>query len=90
MVGVVSDLSPSGAFIELDDPPQAGDSLRIEFELPPTRARLFCKVVHSRQVEVSGGFERPSGIGVEFQWVDRETADLIRSAVEERSARYAP
>jgi EAL domain-containing protein (putative c-di-GMP-specific phosphodiesterase class I) len=90
IVGVVSNLSASGAFIELDDPPSMGDSLRIEFELPPTRARLFCKVVHSRPAEVDGGFEKPAGIGVEFQWIDRETADLVRSAVEERSARYVP
>jgi diguanylate cyclase (GGDEF)-like protein len=90
IVGVVSNLSATGAFIELDNPPPMGDSLRVEFELPPTRARLFCKVVHSRPAESSGGFERPAGIGVEFQWIDRATADLIRSAVEERTARYAP
>jgi len=90
IVGVVSNLSATGAFIELDDPPPMGDSLRIEFELPPTRARLFCKVVHSRPAEVTGGFEQPAGVGVEFQWVDRETADLIRSAVEERAARCVP
>jgi diguanylate cyclase (GGDEF)-like protein len=86
IVGVISNLSATGAFIELEDPPPLGDSLRIEFELPPARARVFCKVVH---LQTADG-QRNAGIGVAFQWLDAATAEAIRSAVEERAARYLP
>jgi hypothetical protein len=89
IVGVVSNLSASGAFIELEDPPPLEDTLRIEFELPPARARIFCRVLHQR-INGRDGETRPSGIGVAFQWLDAATADMLRAAVEERAARYLP
>jgi PilZ domain len=90
IVGVVSNLSASGAFIELEDPPPIGDSLRIEFELPPGRASVFCEVVHQQRGARDGESAQASGIGVEFQWLDAATAETLRAAVEERAARYLP
>jgi hypothetical protein len=87
IVGVVSNLSATGAFIELEDPPPIGDSLRIEFELPPGRASVFCEVVHQQRAMRDG---EVSGIGVVFQWLDAATAEALRAAVEERAARYLP
>ena len=88
-VGVVANLSVTGAFIELSDPPPLGDWVRVELDLPgtsPSKATIFCHVVNRRDAADQG----PSGIGVTFQSVDAATERAIRDVVEAQAARYVP
>jgi hypothetical protein len=88
-VGVLSNLSARGAYIELAEPLPVGASMRIEFELPPERFRLFARVVHSAP-DANGSPLLRGGVGVCFDPIDNDTARLIRETVEERAARYLP
>lgn len=86
---VVSSLSPRGAFIEMNDPPPLGSSLRIDMDMPSDHFRGFARVVHTKHEEDSQAPE-PSGMGVAFFGSDHDTERILRKAVKELESRYLP
>jgi hypothetical protein len=88
-VAVVSTLSSRGAFIELSAPLKRGSSLRIEIELPSDRFRGFARVA-SVNPDDPERYEDPSGIGVTFYGLDRQSELTLRKAISELEARYQP
>ena len=84
---MVSSLSPRGAFIELSTPLERGSPLRIEIELPGERFRGFARVA-SVSPEDSDRSEDPSGVGVTFYGLDRQSSVTLRKAISELGARY--
>jgi diguanylate cyclase (GGDEF)-like protein len=89
-MALLSSLSPRGAFVEMSDPLPVESQLRIEFELPTHRFRLFARVVHTQVEDADQPLTSTSGMGVVFFGPERETELALRKAVEERAARYLP
>jgi diguanylate cyclase (GGDEF)-like protein len=87
--GVISTLSPRGAFIEMDDPHPVGTAFQLEFSLSEWPVSVRARVVYLRASEVNGSVQ-PTGVGVVFLDRDREVGDRIVEEVEKRSARYIP
>jgi hypothetical protein len=88
-VAVVSTLSSRGAFIEFSSPLKRGSSMRIEIELPNDRFRGFARVV-SVTPDGPDRPEDPSGVGVTFYGLDRQSELTLRKAISELEARYQP
>jgi Tfp pilus assembly protein PilZ len=87
--GVISSLSPRGAFIEMDDPLPVGTAFQLEFSLSEWPVSLRVRVVYLKAREADGSVQ-PTGVGVVFLDRDREVGDRIVEEVEKRSARYIP
>jgi hypothetical protein len=87
--GVISSLSPRGAFIEMDDPLPVGTAFQLEFSLSEWPASLRARVVYLRGSGANGS-AHPTGVGVVFLDRDREIGDRIVEEVEKRAARYMP
>jgi len=87
--GVISSLSPRGAFIEMDHPYPVGTAFQLEFSLSEWPVSLRARVVYAKEDPV-GGSQSAAGIGVVFLNCDRETGDRIIEEVQKRSARYIP
>ena len=87
--GVISMLSPRGAFIEMDDLLPVGTAFQLEFSMSDWPVSIRARVVYLVASD-AGGPEQPKGVGVVFLDLDRETGDRIFEEVEKRSARYTP
>ncbi len=87
--GVISSLSPRGAFIEMKNPLPVGTAFQLEFSLSDWPVSLRARVVYLVG-NGAGEARRPEGVGVVFLDRDRETGDRIVEEVEKRSARYMP
>ena len=87
--GVMSALSPRGAFIEMNDPLPVGTAFQLEFSLSDWPVSIRARVVYLVGND-AGGLGRPKGVGVVFLDRDRETGERIFEEVEKRSARYTP
>jgi Tfp pilus assembly protein PilZ len=87
--GVISALSPRGAFIEMNDPLPVGTAFQLEFSLADWPVSIRARVVYLVGND-AGDLERSKGVGVVFLDRDRETGDRIFEEVEKRSARYTP
>jgi len=87
--GVISLLSPRGAFIEMDDLLPVGTAFQLEFSLSEWPVSIRARVVYLLGDDVEG-LGQPMGVGVAFLDCDRETGDRILEEVEKRSARYTP
>jgi diguanylate cyclase (GGDEF)-like protein len=91
-VGVISNLSPIGAFIEVANLPPVGSGVRIEFQVGEARVRTFATVSHVQ----SGSHDddhaawKPRGMGIAFAKLEPDVALALRTLVEERAARYVP
>jgi diguanylate cyclase (GGDEF)-like protein len=88
-VAVASTLSTRGAFIELSTPLETGSLMRLEIELPSNRFRGFARVV-SVTPDDPNCPEEPSGVGVTFYALDRQSELTLRQAISELEARYQP
>jgi diguanylate cyclase (GGDEF)-like protein len=88
-MAVISTLSPGGAFLEMGEPFEKGESLRIEIDLGGDVVRTFARVVHVQAPDPERPGE-PSGVGVVFYGLDRNEERLLRKAVGERQLRYQP
>ena len=87
--GVISSLSPRGAFIEMDEPLPVGTAFQLEFSLSEWPVSIRARVVYLKGNDADAlGPSR--GVGVVFLNRDRETGDRIFEEVEKRSARYLP
>jgi len=86
--GVISLLSPRGAFIEMDDLLPVGTAFQLEFSLSDWPVSIRARVVYLVGKDAAG-LEHRAGVGVVFLDRDRETGDRIFEEVEKRSARYA-
>jgi Tfp pilus assembly protein PilZ len=87
--GVITALSPRGAFIEMSDPLPVGTAFQLEFSLSEWPISIKARVVYLAGNDADGS-GRPKGVGVVFLDRDRETGDRIFEEVEKRSARYTP
>jgi len=87
--GVISSLSPRGAFIEMKDSLPVGTAFQLEFSLSDWPVSIRARVVYLVG-NGAGEAGRPEGVGVVFLDRDRETGDRIVEEVEKRSARYMP
>jgi EAL domain-containing protein (putative c-di-GMP-specific phosphodiesterase class I) len=87
--GVISSLSPRGAFIEMDDPFSVGTAFQLEFSLSDWPVSIKARVVYLSEND-AGELGGSGGVGVVFLDRDRETGDRIFEEVEKRSARYKP
>jgi len=87
---VISNLSLTGAFIEMPDPPPVNASIRIEFDLPNGRFEALGRVRH-RHLEAPNlpVFLSP-GAGVLFDTLSEASESSILEFIEERAARYLP
>lgn len=88
-MAVISTLSAGGAFVEVSEPFEQGQSLRIEIDLGSDMVRTFARVVYVQQPDPDRPGE-PSGVGVVFYGLDRNEERLLRKAVGERQLRYQP
>jgi len=72
--GFMLDISPAGAFIETGEPFTAGQQIELSFSLPN----------NPRQLKVIGGilWKGMLGIGVKFDDVDDDQAELIKAFME--------
>ena len=89
-VGVMSNMSARGAFIEMSVPLPVGTLVRLEFELSTDRFRLFARVIYTLNEDASLPDRSFSGIGVLFYDVDRVTERSLRTVIERLAARYLP
>ena len=87
--GVISSLSPRGAFIEMEHPYSVGTAFQLEFSLEEWPISLRARVVYLRE-DRTGESQSAAGVGVVFLNCDRETGDRILEEVQKRSARYLP
>ncbi len=87
--GVISSLSPRGAFVEMDQPLAVGTAFQLEFSLSDWPVSIRARVVYLVANDGTTG-ELPKGVGVVFLNRDRETGDRIFEEVAKRSARYTP
>jgi hypothetical protein len=87
--GVISLLSPRGAFVEMDDALPVGTAFQLEFSLADWPVSIRARVVYLVGSDAEG-LGQPMGVGVVFLGCDRETGDRIFEEVEKRSARYTP
>jgi len=87
--GVISSLSPRGAFIEMDDLLPVGTAFQLDFSLSEWPVSLRARVVYLKGSDANGSVQ-PTGVGVVFLDRDREVGDRIVEEVEKRSARYIP
>jgi hypothetical protein len=87
-LAIVSSLSPRGAFIELDDTPPVGTSMRIEMEVAGDRFRGFARAVHAHEEDPDSN--EPGGVGVVFYGTSRDEERLLRKAISELESRYQP
>jgi len=87
--GVISSLSPRGAFIEMDDPLPVGTAFQLEFSLSEWPVSLRARVVYLKGSD-AGGLVQSKGVGVVFLDRDREIGDRIFEEVQKRSARCVP
>jgi len=85
--GVISLLSPRGAFVEMEDPLPVGTIFHLEFNLADWPMRLRGRVVCVNG-QGSDQMARPSGIGVVFLDRDQETDARIQEEIEKRAVRY--
>jgi hypothetical protein len=87
--GVISSLSPRGAFIEMSDPLPVGSAFQLEFSLSEWPVSIKARVVYlvGNDADDLGHLK---GVGVVFLNRDRETGDRISEEVKKRSARYTP
>ena len=85
--GVISSLSPRGAFVEMDDPLPVGTALQLEFSLSEWPVSMRARVVYLKGSEADGS-TGATGVGVVFLDRDRETGDRILEEVGKRAARY--
>ena len=85
--GVISLLSPRGAFVEMEEPLSVGTTFHLEFNLADWPMRLQARVVCVNGQGTDQG-ERPSGIGVVFLDRDQETDARIQEEIEKRAVRY--
>ena len=80
-VATVRDLSASGLFLGMSDPPELGAAIVIELELGARLMLLRGNVVHcSRRATPTGDL----GVGVQFERLDEADARTIRDYVEAR------
>jgi Tfp pilus assembly protein PilZ len=85
--GVISILSPRGAFIETEGLIPVGTAFQLEFNLSDWPMRLQARVVCVNG-QGSDQIERPSGIGVVFLNRDQESDARIQEEIEKRAVRY--
>ena len=85
--GVISSLSPRGAFIEMGEAISVGTTFHLEFNLSDWPMRLRARVVSVEGGE-SNSVGKPSGIGVVFLDRDQETDARIQEEIEKRAVRY--
>jgi Tfp pilus assembly protein PilZ len=85
--GVISLLSPRGAFIEMDDPLPVGTAFQLEFSLSDWPVSIRARVVYLVSKD-AGDVGHARGVGVVFLDRDRETGNRIFEEVEKRSSRY--
>lgn len=87
---VVSNLSRSGAFIGMPDPPPVGAPLRIAFELPGGCFDVAGRVRHRHGESPGLPAVQSPGAGVVFERVSTRSEAAIAEFVDERAARYLP
>jgi Tfp pilus assembly protein PilZ len=85
--GVISLLSPRGAFIEMEEPLPVGTTFHLEFNLAEWPMCLRARVVCVRGAG-SDQATQSSGIGVAFLDRDQETDARIQEEIEKRAVRY--
>lgn len=81
--GTSRDISRSGMFVEIDQALPEGTEVDLEFQLPDTAVAVSpsADVIGSRTADSRGR----RGVALRFLRVNRKTADLIMSFVQERS-----
>ncbi|HXV37694.1 MAG TPA: EAL domain-containing protein, partial [Myxococcota bacterium] len=85
--GVITSLSPRGAFVEMDDAPPVGTALHLEFSLGEWPVAIRARVVYLHGHE-DGRSTRPAGVGVVFLDRDRDTEDRIIEEIEKGAVRF--
>ncbi len=85
--GVITSLSPRGAFVEMDDRLPVGTPLQLEFSLGDWPVAIRARVVylHGNDADGHGG---AAGVGVVFLDRDRDTEDRIVEEIEKGSVHY--
>ncbi len=88
-VGVLTTLSIGGCFVEMENPPEPGTWMRLEFELPDVPVRVFGEVLYRRSEQSARGCLN-DGVGIHFKDLDKESEEAIRTLVDTIAARYTP
>lgn len=78
--GVARDLSPSGAFVQTEDPYLEGTVLRVTFSDPVGGAQMTCRCEVRRTLELVGGARPVRGVGLTFRGFELEADDLVSAA----------
>jgi hypothetical protein len=84
--GQLTDLSPSGAFVQLGRPYPEGTPIEVRAELCGRPVRLRARVAWRSGVHTPGWCD--TGVGIEFEAMDPETSELLRDEVEASLDRF--
>jgi len=85
---VVSDLTPSGAFLEMDSPPPSGRNVGLEIALPSGSIQIVASVRWVRATAQTEPIERPAGAGVEFAPPRPAEAEALRAQMIAGMSRF--
>ena len=89
-VGMLTNLSRRGAFVETDHEYEIGKSVRLEFKVGEKRICVFGLVTNRNGGEADSAPYRPVGFGVIFFESERDTEDDLSEIIEQIWNRYRP
>ena len=76
-----ANINEGGMFVEMDDPPELGTLVQLQFDLP---GRLGAVQVEGRIAWMSDGKDdSPAGVGVEFQNLPSNVRETINNVVRD-------
>ena len=85
---VVRDLTPSGAFLEMDSPPPPGGKVGLEIALPSGSIQIVAVVRWVRATSQTEPVELPAGAGVEFAPPRPAEAEALRAQMTAAMSRF--
>lgn len=90
LTGYTANVSEGGMFVQMEEQPPVGAIVKFEVDLapPPSSVRGTAEVVWLRTQ--AQGPEQPTGIGLQFRFLEGDGESLLRAAVEKALAQLGP
>ena len=89
-LGRIATLSLSGAYLEMESPPEIGAVLCLGFTLGGEELEVNCRVVRPYAADTCWALGLPGGVSVVFEDLRPDHDDLIGDAVKQRLGRLKP
>ncbi len=85
----IRNLSVGGAFVATRTPPELGDPVKLEIDLPGASIEPLARVAHVRLAEPPDRSDMPIGFGVAFEVMDTRMETPLREYLATRFAHFA-